>query len=167
MLKSARILIVLILLGWGSDLSAQHLSHQVLVPVAGVVSTGNVNYSQTIGETAIEIIESYDHILTQGFQQPSMKFVEDKPPEGTGVDVYPNPVVQNLIVKLFGDASREFRIEIINITGTVVLSQKLSFIDNYNFEDVIPVGNLYRGLYFVRIISLDKLINRTFKIEKL
>lgn len=167
MLKSARILILFIILGWGTDLFSQHLSHQVLVPVAGVISFGNVNYSQTIGESEIEIIGSSDYVFTQGFQQPSIKFTSEHPPEGTGVDVYPNPVVENLTVKLFGDISRDFRIEIINITGTIVLTRKLSFIDNYNFEDVIPVGHLYRGLYFVRISSMDKIINRTFKIEKM
>jgi hypothetical protein len=166
MFKSAGILILL-LMGSGTNLFSQQLSHQVLVPVAGVISAGEINYSQTIGETAVEIISSPDYIFTQGFQQPGIKLLPGDLPKGNGVEVYPNPAIDNVTIKLFGDISRDFRIEVINVTGTVVISEKLSFIDNYYIEKVIPVDQLYNGMYFFRIVSTDKIINRTFKIEKI
>jgi hypothetical protein len=165
MVKSAGILIVLSLLGSGTDLFSQRLSHQVLVPVAGVSYIEGISYSQTIGETAVEIISSSDCVFTQGFQQPGIKLSPETLVEGNGVEVYPNPASEYLKIKLFGDVSRDFRIEIINITGMIVISEKLSFIDNYYLEKSYPVGKFNKGIYFVRVISTDKTINRTFKIE--
>jgi hypothetical protein len=167
MLMRIRILILLGFLSVHMNLHAQSLSNQVLVPVAGVSLSGNISYSQTIGESAVEIFSTPEIVLTQGFQQPSVKFVTGIIPEGTGVDVYPNPAINNIKVKLFGDSSRDFVIEVINITGKVVYSETQSFTENYFIERTIPVGSFFRGIYFVKIYSTDKLINRTFKIEKM
>jgi hypothetical protein len=161
-----RLLLLFFFLGPGSDLYPQELSHQVLVPVAGVTSTGVISYSQTVGETAIEIINSSDYILTQGFQQPGIKLTHGTQPDGNGVDVYPNPARENVTVKLFGDVSRDYRIDITTLAGTVVISKRQSCIDKYYLEKIIPIGSLYNGIYFIRITSDDKIINRTFKIEK-
>jgi len=166
MIKRIKILILCFLFLWTNALS-QQLSQQVLVSVAGVTSTGAVNYSQTIGETAVEIIGHTGYVFTQGFQQPGIKQIPENLPNGNGVNVYPNPAIDDLTIKLFGDNPRDFRIDIINITGTIVISEKLSFIDKFYYEKVIPVGHLYRGLYFIRITSADKVINRTFKIDKI
>jgi hypothetical protein len=57
MFKNARILILLLLLGPGAIMFSQQVSHQVLVPAAGVTSAGAINYSQTIGETVVEILD--------------------------------------------------------------------------------------------------------------
>ena len=167
MSKEARILKLLFLLGWGTNLFSQQLSHQVLVPVAGAITAGGISYSQTIGETAVQIIGESDFIFTQGFQQPSVIPEKGNFPNGNGAEVFPNPVVDKLTVKLFGDVSRDFIIEIVNIAGTIVITERLSFIDKFYLEKEIPVNQLYKGLYFVRVISSDKLIYRIFKIEKL
>lgn len=167
MCKKGWILWLVLLMDSGSNLFSQQLSHQVIVPAASIISESSVNYSQTIGETAVEIIHSSDYILTQGFQQPSIKPASDDQPEGNGVDVYPNPVINDLKIKLFGDDSREFRIDIINVSGMTVITEKISFNNEFNFEKIIPVEKIYKGLYFIRIISSDHLINRTFKITKM
>lgn len=167
MLNSARILIVLSLLGLVSDMYSQQLSHQVLVPVAGVTTTGSLTYSQTIGETAVEIIASPDYTFTQGFQQPCIKFSRENPPPGNGAKVYPNPVTDYLNVELFGNISRTFQIEIINISGTIVISERLVFTGMYWNTQQIPVRKLGNGLYFVRILSEDGVISQIFKIEKM
>jgi hypothetical protein len=166
MLRIARIMSIL-LLGVGTTLYSQQLSHQVIVPLAGVISGKSVNYSQTVGETAVEIINCSSYTFTQGFQQPGIHHLTDVQPGGNGVDVYPNPVINDLKVKLFGNIPRDFVVEVITITGTIVISERISFTDEYNYEAAIPMGSLTKGLYFIRIWSTDKIINRTFKIEKL
>ncbi|MCX6254734.1 MAG: T9SS type A sorting domain-containing protein [Bacteroidia bacterium] len=167
MFKNARILILLLLLGSGTNMFSQQLSQQVLVPVAGVTSAGAINYSQTIGETAVEIIGNADFIFTQGFQQPGIKLSYENPPTGNGVKVYPNPVTDFVNIELFGDASRSFRIDIINISGTIVRTEKMVFTDPFWHIQQFPVDQLAKGLYFVRIVSGDGLISRTFKIDKM
>ena len=96
-----------------------------------------------------------------------MKNITDPTPAGTGVDIYPNPATDFINVKLFGSEARKFRIEIINLAGTIVSSTGMDFITNYNIVQRIDITNLTFGFYFVRVASDDAKINRVFKIEKM
>lgn len=165
MIKGTKVLILL-LFSWVNGFS-QQLSHQVLVPAAGLTTTGALSYSQTVGETATEIISNSGFIFTQGFQQPGVKISPENAPEGNGVDVYPNPATDFIKIKLFGDVPRKFKIDIINIAGTVVSSLTLNFIDKYFLIQPMEVAKLRYGFYFVRVASDDGIISRTFKIEKM
>lgn len=160
------VIMVLGVVFYMADAVSQHLSHQVIVPAAGVLSEGGYNYSQTIGETAVEIISSGDFIITQGFQQPRITFIIGPPPPGTGVKIGPNPASDFLYVYLWGEESRTFRISIININGTAVYSEEFKFYDNFYNREEISVSNLVSGLYFVRVMSKDGVISQSFKLEK-
>jgi hypothetical protein len=166
MIKVIKVLILLLLSFW-TTINGQQLSHQVLVPAAGIAVAGSQNYSQTIGETAVETAEGSGFVLTQGFQQPAMKYTVEPLHVGTGVDVYPNPATQYVNIKLFGDDARKFRIEMINITGRIVSSMTLDFITKYYHVQQLDVSRLTIGFYFVRVTSDDSKINRIFKIEKM
>lgn len=160
-------LLILLLLFYRINGLSQQLSHQVLVPAAGLATAGVINYSHSIGETAIEIISGSGFIFTQGFQQPGFKVTAETPHEGTGVDVYPNPATDFINIKLFGDVARKFTIDLINITGTYIRSIKMDFITDYYYIQQIEIKDLKAGLYFVRVISDDRKIKRIFKIEKM
>jgi len=159
--------IMLFSLGSLVALYSQQLSHQVIVPVAGIVSDSKVNYSQTAGETAVEIVGCIQYVFTQGFQQPGIRITPENPPQGTGVKVYPNPVTDQLTIELFGETARKFRIEIVNVTGTIAYSDSKVFYSQYWYKDPVDVQNLMKGVYVVRIFSDDAMIRRAFKIEKL
>jgi hypothetical protein len=135
--------IILFLIVFKGNLFSQDLSHQVLVPVAGIAYSSGLSYSQTIGETAVVIINSYDYVLTQGFQQPLVKISKSLPPPGNGVKVYPNPVTDILNIEFFGQKDRTFRIELVTISGIKVMSEK----------------RVFNGQFW------DTIINRTFKID--
>lgn len=165
MLRKKGIIIVFLVAGIFQSLFSQHLSHQVMVSAGGNKTTGGYSLSQSMGEAAVEIL-SQDFVLTQGFQQPRIIFSVIQPP-GNGVDVYPNPASDNLVIKFFGDIDRDYRIEIMTMTGIPVISDELSFTGTYFLEKVVPVRNLRSGLYLISITSKDNLIKRTFKIEKL
>jgi hypothetical protein len=166
MIKLTKVLILLLLSSW-TFVNGQQLSHMVLVPAAGVSTAGVISYSQTIGENAVEIMSGSGFILTQGFNQPGIDLTVVSPHEGTGVDVYPNPATDFIKVKLFGDVARKFRIEIINLTGTIISYMTLDFITEYYHIQQIDVTDLKLGFYFVRITSDDSKIKRIFKIEKM
>ena len=159
--------LVLTFLGFGINVFAQNLSHQVLVPVAGIISTGTVNYSQTIGEPVVEIIGGSDYILTQGFQQPSMLPASEIAPEGNGVDVFPNPATDYIKIKFYGDEARKFQVDILTLTGTIISTETINFNDKYFYTREINVERFVKGIYFIRIVSQDGLIKRTFKIDKM
>jgi hypothetical protein len=166
MIKGIKILIALLLISYTYGFS-QQLSHQVLVPAAGLATSGTINFSQTIGETATEKIEASGFILTQGFHQPGIKISTETPHEGSGVEVFPNPATDFINIRLFGDEARRFTIELINITGTIVKTMKIEFISRFYYIQQIEVERLTIGFYFVRVTSDDGIINRIFKIEKM
>ncbi len=149
------------------EICAQQLSHQVLVPLAGVMTGNKLCYSQTVGETAVEMVGCSSFIFTQGFQQPGIRYSDEKQPSGTGVNIYPNPVRDNLTFEFFGETSRTLRVEIINIAGTVLFSDRFVFTDKYWYREPHNVETLLSGIYFIRVMSEDGFLNRTFKIEKL
>lgn len=165
-MKVLRILIPFLVVSWTSVFS-QQLSHQVLVPLAGVAADSKVSYSQTVGETAVEIVECSQYVFTQGFQQPGIKLAREEPPPGTGVKIYPNPVIDYVTVELFGETARVFRIDFIDITGTLVMTDKKTFNDQFWYKEQYNIDNLIRGFYLIRISSEDGFMNRIFKIEKI
>ncbi len=167
MIKGTKFIILFIIITSGANVFSQHLSHQVLVPAAGLASNGAIFYSQSVGETAVEIVGCSGYVLTQGFQQPLIRLNPESPPEGSGVEVYPNPTTDFINVELYGDVARAFRIYVINITGTIACTHKISFGSRFWQIEPVDMTWLNKGLYFVRIVSEDGVINRTFKIEKM
>jgi hypothetical protein len=157
---------VLILTFTGA-IRAQSLSHQVLVPVAGVINDSRVSYSQTGGETAVELVGCTFYQVTQGFQQPLVKISNETPPPGTGMKVYPNPATQFITIELFGAEARCFRIEFINSAGVIVDSYEQEFMAGFWFKEPYNIEHLKNGFYLVRVTSNDNKISRSFKIEKL
>lgn len=161
------LMISLLFVSGTAVLSAQSLTQQVIVPVAGLQTSTKVHYAQTVGEAAIEIIGCTEYVFTQGFQQPGIKVVKENPPPGNGIKVYPNPVFDFVTIELFGNETRTFLIDFISISGTIIRSEKYEFNDQYWICQPFPVEKYSRGLFFIRVKSSDGLINRTFKIEKL
>jgi hypothetical protein len=146
---------------------SQELSHQVLVPAAGVISLSTVDLSQTIGETAVMLFTTDEFALTQGFQQPSIVFNDVPPLPGTLVKVYPSPVSDILTVEFSGETDISYVVTIVNMYGSMVSSKELNFTGSYWYKLEVPVDGLSSGLYLVNVRSRDRTIKRTFKIEKL
>jgi hypothetical protein len=137
-----------------------------MVPAAGIAVKDGKNYQHTIGETAVELFNLSDYKLTQGFQQP--RFVEPSGGQnpGTGVEVYPNPVVEYIELKLFGETARKFRIDLINFAGSVLKTETLEFQSKYYYVERWDAGEFKPGFYIIRVVSEDGVISRSFKIEK-
>jgi len=166
MKKKIIIPVLFLIVPWTIAVS-QQLSHQVLVPLAGVANGGGISYSQTVGETAVVVVGCYDYVLTQGFQQPSVKIKSEVRPDGTGVKVYPNPVTDFVTIEMYGERAKTIRIDIINITGRIVYSDTKIFDADFWYKDRHNVEDLLRGLYLVRVSANDGMLDRVFKIEKL
>lgn len=154
----------MLLLLFGGTALAQHLSHQVLVPAAGIGISASSHLSQTIGENVVVILSTERNDLTQGFQQPRIKLIPIDQPQGTGVKVYPVPATDILNIELYGDHEREYTISLLDISGKLVHKQSLFFSDSYWYVHTMPVRQFVRGLYFVRVRCTEGKIDRTFKI---
>lgn len=166
MIGKTRVFILMLLFS-GTSCLAQQLTNQVLLPCAGLATAGVLNYSHSLGETAVELFTGSDYILTQGFQQPGFKIVDAAVPDGTGVEVYPNPATDFVNVKLFGDKARKLRIEVITFNGSITSTMTLDFLSKYYIIQQLEFSDIKPGFYFVRVSSDDHVINRIFKIEKM
>lgn len=168
-MKIKTFITVLFLIALCTNAVSQPMSHEVLVTSAGVTKTGNgICYSQTIGETAVQVLETTNFVLTQGFQQPTFKIPPIRPPhEGTGVLIYPNPVTDYVTIEMYGERAKTIRIDIINITGRIIYSDTKKFDAGFWYIDRHNVEDLLRGLYLIRVSTNDGMLDRVFKIEKI
>ena len=148
------------------------LSHQVLVPAAGLITAGGISYQQTVGETAVEITAPAIYVLTQGFQQP--RFIPPvilPPREGNGVDFFPNPVTEVvghiLNIRMYGVLGRHYDITITNLLGSVLYRTSLELSPDHDYIHQVNIHHYSNGIYIARVISTDGVIDRSFKIEKL
>jgi len=165
MFKGTKFVFVIFLFS-STGLFAQSLSHSVMVPAAGIIVNDGKNYQQTVGETAVILFNLSDYTLTQGFQQPRFVKQDVIINGGTGVEVYPNPAVEYIELKLFGDSARKFRIDLISFTGSVIKTQTMEFQSTYYYVERWDAGELKPGFYIIRVVSDDGVISRSFKIEK-
>jgi hypothetical protein len=150
---------------------AQSISNQVLLPAAGIATVGSVSYQQTVGETAVIILTIPANTLTQGFQQPRVTATNDTIIDTGEIIVYPNPVSTDsnnkLYVVLSNSESRSYIVVIYNFAGSVVYSWSSNSYLDQTYTLPVDVKDFNRGVYIVRVMSTDKQINRSFKIEKL
>jgi len=161
------ILTVLLVVSW-TNLNAQEISNRVVVVAANVANGGGYTISQTIGEPVVEFISSDDWDLTQGFQQPGIKNGGPiRINDGNGVKVYPNPVINNLMVDLFGDESRDYKLTIFGIEGSLYFQNTYYCNGEHDRCEVLDLSDYKRGLYFIMIETTDKKISRLFKITKM
>ena len=73
-------------------------------------------------------------------------------------DVFPNPASENINIRFYQDRIGKANILLFNTLGQIVYSEE-TFVDDCLSEHVIPVDNLPKGLYFLKITNADGLTN--------
>ncbi len=141
-----------------------HLSHRVMVPAAGVTAISGIHLSQTVGETAVLHFSEGNRDLTQGFQQPRLRFRPVEQPPGSGVNVYPNPAMYHLNIRVFSEGARDYIIEIYNMAGILVYNHRLSFTETHFHVHQLEVRNRVKGLHILRVRCHEGKIDRSFRI---
>ena len=149
-----------------TNLLSQKISHQVLVPAASVVmTTSNYTVSQSIGEVMIQTGGDSYYTITQGFQQ--VLTADENDSINFGTRVYPNPARDFITVEISGQRPGNYRIEFMDLTGRVFLSERKTFACEFDYEESFNVRTLTGGFYIVRIMTEDGLFNRVFRIQKI
>jgi hypothetical protein len=166
MLKGLRIIILSVPVLW-TNLLSQEISQQVLVPMGGLVTTSaNVTVSQTIGESMIATTGDAYYLITQGFQQNTVRVYKENIPD-LKVAVYPNPASDYLTIEIIGLKANTFRIEIMDLTGRTHISAIKTFGNDYWYNEPWNIRELVSGFYIIRVMSTNGLINRAFRIQKI
>lgn len=84
--------------------------------------------------------------------EATTKLVEIREVPGEALDVFPNPVSDQLTLRFEGKTEHEAEVQVFNVMGQIVHQQFLSVIEGANVATV-PVRDLPEGSYFLRLQS--------------
>ena len=164
-----RLFLFLFLLIPGGSIFAQMLTPKVVVSGGKFTSNGGYSISSTVGESVVKTFSSSGFYLTQGFQQPSL-FIGNKREEnnsGTSIEVYPNPVKDQLILEILASEIDKFFVEVYTLTGLKLQTHLLKNLLSATNIKRLDFSRYAKGTYVVHIFCPDKQINRVFIIEKM
>ena len=146
------------------SLSGQYIKPYVLADGACFKTETNISISYSIGEPAIRTVKTNENIFTEGFQQTYYSSIY--PGAKNKIKVYPNPVDDFLKVSFEIEESNSYIVTIYSISGqTMNINnyKNLTRSDTYSYD----FSSHPKGLYLIKIQSVDGQYFRTFKIEKL
>jgi hypothetical protein len=117
-----------------------------------VVQNGGTGRTLTIYDEATYSVKvmTYDGCIIMATVAKDDPDPTDVVPSGLAIDMYPNPVLDNLTLKLDGDYLGNIQVRIINLAGVVIydLNAEKAAVE---FEQVISVDNLTQGVYIIQI----------------
>ncbi|MEA2106001.1 MAG: T9SS type A sorting domain-containing protein [Bacteroidota bacterium] len=162
MKKTILILVVCLLCGYTFS---QSISSQVIASAGEYSETSEIIVSWTLGEIAIETLESSTVILSQGFQQGYYEItsIEKLLENNVAIKVYPNPATDYIYISFESDEIKSVVIELYDLEGKIILKGK-----RYHSEGPykINLSGLSSSQYFLRISELSGKTVETFKIIK-
>ncbi len=147
----------------------------------------SANFGGTFPYVINTTIETYDYILT-GTHIPLLRLV--KMTSGTTVqsgaiyldassisgqaeelaqemklNVYPNPASEAATIQFKLKAAAKVKVSLLNIVGQEVLNLQEELVTAENQTQTLPVGNLPKGVYFVKISIGDKVATKRLVLE--
>ena len=142
---------------------SQSISPEVIATAGDHFTGTNVQMSWTIGEIAIETLESGSAILTQGFHQPNLMITSVKDlAKDISVNIYPNPTSEIVHVEL-NDYLTGFQLVLSDNSGRILTTKASLSSDSIHQFDLSGFAS---GIYFLRVINGDQQNLKTFKIIK-
>ncbi len=125
-------------------------------------TAGSVSYS--VGQVVYTTIVGDNGSVNQGVQQPYEIFVVTAIPDASGIDLklsaYPNPVRDNLTLKVSDYESDNLYYRLFDMNGKLLKMKKVT-----DPQTQIIMQDLKPAVYFLKIIDKNKEI-KTFKIIK-
>jgi hypothetical protein len=144
--------------------NAQSAPQTVIASAEAFVTFANGSMTWTIGEVMTETYAPTGYFFTQGFNQPDTAFltVISAEPATQNVSVFPNPVVDNLVID-FSLTSGNQIVEIFDIQGQLL--KKESIPANQNRLNV-SFREFANGVYLLNIVNVENQIRTSYKINK-
>jgi len=152
-------------------LQAQQTNTAVIAP-AGTSTNGTaVMLDWTLGELAVQSLETSNRLFTEGFHQPVLIVKETTEEEDTPIlfngqiDVWvgPNPTVSILYIKIDTDLEGQAVLSLRTIEGKLLKNERISLSSTDHEWDMSQYPG---GLYILAIHTEKGEMLRTFKITK-
>jgi hypothetical protein len=159
-MKTLKILIFTFLVS--SVFSQITIKKQSIDSGGALVQNGNIKMLFTVGELAVAEKTSGTYLISEGFIDPNINFVLGliQFEVLTGVNVFPNPVIDKLHIK-FPD-QYNYLIEIYDINGKILKSQ----FSNSSVEIIVNISDLQMANYFLVIKDIEHKKLKLFKLLK-
>ena len=136
-------------------------------PAAGDEFTADgVTLTWTIGEGVIETFSNNEMILTQGFQQPTLKvtLIEESEEIDFQLSVYPNPTHDFFNISIVSENEINYSAQLMDMSGKLLYSQNLKGKD---ITETVDLTNYSSSIYILRIIDNNGKFARTYKVQKI
>lgn len=143
--------------------NAQSAPQTVIASTGNFATFANGSMTWTLGEVMTETYAPAGYFFTQGFNQPDTMYVTYvSNPTSPNISVYPNPVVENLIIDLSLSTGAHV-LEIFDLQGQLL--RKESIPANVNRLN-LSFREFANGIYFMNITNTESNIRKTYKINK-
>jgi hypothetical protein len=163
-------LIIFFIIAFSPGLFAQSIERYVISSCGGSYFDGSsVSLDYTAGEFAITTISNSTNIMTQGFHQPFINYyvsVQENSGNQVQVDIYPNPVVDQLYIEVSNAKDEDLRICMYDILGQLVVDESAKSDMTGMIRANFNMTDLSTGNYFVRVMQGKEVIT-TKKIIKI
>lgn len=141
-----------------------HINAQQVVGTAGnQIKNSHASLSWTIGEVAIQTLESTNLILTQGFHQTKLTVtgINLTPNNNPDIKAYPNPAYDHVNLKMGNTLSgQNWQYLIYDKSGKKLMEKKIT-----SDLSSISLGTLPKATYFLKVFRGNK-ESKVFKIVK-
>jgi hypothetical protein len=123
-------------------------------------TTGSISF--TIGESIAQTMTSGDKVITMGFQQPNItvSIINEQKYLGYDISAYPNPVSDELKLKLSRDGLKNLEYFLTDMNGKTILHGKVN-----GTLTTIYFNQLPSGFYILKVIDNNREV-KTFKVIK-
>ncbi|MFP4023539.1 MAG: T9SS type A sorting domain-containing protein [Thiohalospira sp.] len=143
----------------------QSISSQVIATAGENSETSELGVSWTLGEIAIETLESSSVTLNQGFQHGYFEItsIEDPMLSNVELEVYPNPATEYIYISIESDEIKSALIELYDLDGKMVLNEQWQYIEA-PFK--INLEGLASSQYILKVSDKSGALLQTYKIVK-
>ena len=143
--------------------NAQSAPQTVIASAGNFATFTNGSMTWTLGEVMTETYAPTGYFFTQGFNQPDTMYVTFvSNPASPNISVYPNPVVENLVIDLSLSTGTHL-LEIFNMQGQLLRKESIAASEN---RVSISFSEFANGIYLLNITSTGSNIRNTYKINK-
>jgi hypothetical protein len=150
---------MMLLLSCASSLAAQ----------AGIGASGGhatseeISFSYSVGQVFNNEISNAGYYVSLGIQNPMLLVVTETQvhtDEAVGMEVYPNPVADQLHIVIQEQGQERCRVLIVNMQGKILIDKTFDVT-----EFVISLKTINTGHYLLKVIR-GNTVTKTFKIIK-
>lgn len=147
---------------------AQDKSQSVISTAGDVSKSSTMILEWTVGEPAIETLQSSTALLTQGFHQPVLKIQQKDVARAVKNSsnpalIYPNPATALVTIQMQKPLERSLQVLISDASGKVLLRNNFPQKSN---AVKINLANLSQGTYLLQLVEADGSIQSSYQVIK-